>query len=275
MHTYTYKTIRYNIILYIIWILENTCVYTQSYFYKYVHAYLIWYISYMHINMKDQNLQSSPKWRAGDDATAEAKLHLHSLKLLSGNLSWSAVVKGMVPLLIWKVCIVYPKIFVFLSPGAPNKEKIIMNASLVTRNCSLIWLMLAPASWPFTFSIPWLRVAQERILIPALSLSDVMGKGPAAQLDPNAFIVWSKSPKKYGYNATKKCWKWAISVCARLMVFAPVWLLFAPVLRTICPHVFHLNMNYGPKKGPKSNLWPLWLGVRPSLLQLFTTRVVS
>ena len=37
--------------------------------------------------MKDQNLQSSPKWRAGDVATAEAKLHLHSLKLLSGNLS--------------------------------------------------------------------------------------------------------------------------------------------------------------------------------------------
>ena len=144
-----------------------------------------------------------------------------------------------------------PQNFRFLSPGAPNKEKIIMNASLVTRNCSLIWLMLAPASWPFTFSIPWLRVAQERILISALSLSDVMGKGPAAQLDPNAFIVWSKSPKKYGYNATKKCWKWAISVCARLMVFAPVWLLFAPVLRTICPHVFHLNMNYGPKKRPK------------------------
>ena len=180
--------------------------------------------------MKDQNLQSSPKWRAGDDATAEAKLHLHSLKLLSGNLSWSAVVKGMVPLLIWKVCIVYPKIFVFLSPGAPNKEKIIMNASLVTRNCSLIWLMLAPASWPFTFSIPWLRVAQERILISALSLSDVMGKGPAAQLDPNAFIVWSKSPKNMVITQQKNAENGQF-------LFALVWWFLRPFdyfLRPFC-----------------------------------------
>ena len=110
----------------------------------------------------------------------------------------------------------------------------ISNSSILGLHCSPVTLILSsrraasiPACCPFTMATPAFKVLQDLNLRPASSLDSPMSNG---KLEPQSI-----TETYWNYPMVDICEKepWAeIPVCARLMVFALVWQVFALVLRT-------------------------------------------